>query len=320
MNLLRNSWRCSSCNWDNILSWSWSSWISLSSCVFSACKDACSVCRICSCLTSSPLIWLSSGSFQEMGLISHLCQCRDTLPCPASMQCFRWALCSCAGWWSSPAIRVPSASQGSGQWIVFMLLLIRDVSWLPLSSSTHCKWSCTAFHHLRTHVLLFHPSIFWQRHPRHCWRWVFSFIPTMSYSWRRCTLPGMYSGSFGPWSLGNHRILRWIQGTRSLLGGEPTSALVSQCDRALSSVFFQGSLPFWVMTCLGFDYVQQSTSFAIWEHWPPLWVTGRLQGLVPSVHSSPWHFCRIQAGQNPSWQPLFLLLKAPCSGWHRMAE
>ena len=41
------------------------------------------------------------------------------------------------------------------------------------------------------------------------------------------------------------------------------------------------------MTCWGCDEVPQSTGFATWEGWPPEWVMGGLQGLGPSVQSSP---------------------------------
>ena len=46
------------------------------------------------------------------------------------------------------------------------------------------------------------------------------------------------------------------------------------------------------MTCWGLDEVPPSTGFAMWECWPPQRVTRGLQGLRPSVRSSPLHFCR----------------------------
>lgn len=41
------------------------------------------------------------------------------------------------------------------------------------------------------------------------------------------------------------------------------------------------------MTCWGWEEVPPSTGIATWERWPPQRVTGGLQGLGPSVRSSP---------------------------------
>lgn len=76
--------------------------------------------------------------------------------------------------WSWSATRGPSASQGSGQWMVFRVLSARDGSWLPFSSRTHrlrvCKRASTSFCPLRTRVLCFHPSVSRQSLSRHCRR------------------------------------------------------------------------------------------------------------------------------------------------------
>lgn len=96
-------------------------------------------------------------------------------------------------------------------------------------------------------------------------------------------LLGCFQGILGPWYFVFHRLPMCLKGTRSVLGGVPTSAQDSKYERAHFYNLFQGSLTCWVMTCWGFYEMPPSTGFEIWEYWPPQWVTGGLQGLRPSV-------------------------------------
>ena len=118
------------------------------------------------------------------------------------MRLFRSASDKSIGWWSFSASLFSSTSKlpvstwpsfkRSGKCMVFSVVLMSEFSWLILSSSIRCirafEHSSKSFRPFRSCILCFHPSVSGESSSRLCWRWVFSFKPSINFSWRCRTL------------------------------------------------------------------------------------------------------------------------------------
>ena len=89
--------------------------------------------------------------------------------------------------------RGPSLER-SGRYLVFSVVSTSDFSWLVLSPSSRCicalERSSTSFRPCGPCVLRLHPSISRESSLRRCLRWLFSFKPSLSWSWRCRALSG----------------------------------------------------------------------------------------------------------------------------------